>query len=260
MRIAKKNSIFTIFLFFSIFCFLIYISINKSHASDIKLTQISYSDSTEIFKEIETCYNNGSKGPMMIVQGNLCKDNKLINVYWVFLAGTELVDGQATNVKSDLLAAFEKENDYEKSILNNITKYIPKNSNIVLSGHSLGGMVSQQLAANEELTKNYNIIANITFGSPLVNPYGREGDLKRFIDKQDVVQYLSYSNFACSDLTKTNVNYSDSSYTNPIDSHMYSYGEEETWKGYDVLGAKDGTSTFTFYEENKTYYKCPVLE
>ncbi len=70
-----------------------------------------------------------------------------------------------------------------------------RGSNLVVTGHSLGGMVAQQVAADSTIKKNYNVLNTVTFGSPLINGFQREGTVKRLGDTSDPVPYLSLTTF-----------------------------------------------------------------
>ena len=258
MKKKKSMIILTSLLIIGLTCS----TVIRSKAAEISKTKVVCSKSTTLCKEVKKGYNDGEKGPMMIVKGILSDNNIETEVYLVTLSGTENVDGQSTNWTSDFQSAFELESDYKKNVRMHMLESIPENSNVILAGHSLGGMIAQQIASDKAIKKQFNVLRTITFGSPLVSPFGREGKLKRFVDSIDVVPHLSLSNVVlkAAKVHDYQVNYAVSGYTNVNDAHQESYVDNKVWARYDFLGNKNGDAKFTFYKEDKEYFKCPVFE
>lgn len=102
-------------------------------------------------------YNEGVYGPIVVTKGTFVKGTSPKAVYLVTLSGTELVENQSTGYWTDIKVGFNQDNAYLKNVVAVIKENIPKGSNLVLAGHSLGGMVAQQVAANSEIKSGYNV-------------------------------------------------------------------------------------------------------
>ena len=96
---------------------------------------------------------------------------------------------------TDLLVGFEQDNRYIQNVRAAILNNVPAGSNLLVTGHSLGGMVAQQVAADSQIKSNYNVLNTVTFGSPLIDGFQREGTVKRLGDTSDPVPYLSLTTF-----------------------------------------------------------------
>ncbi len=78
------------------------------------------------------------------------------------------------------------------------------------------------------IKENYNILNTVTFGSPLINGFKREGTVKRLGDVKDVVPYMSLTTF-------TNI----------------------VWQSAD-LNKEDGDKTLTLDYATTAFYFSPV--
>lgn len=196
-------------------------------------------------------------------------DNPEIPVYLVCIAGTEVIGGHPNNVDADVMTALNLPNQYERQIRKVIEKNVPKGSNLMLTGHSLGGMVAQQVCADSKLKRDYNILYTVAFGAPVVKGQsGYEGTLYRLVDKSDyvglasvnVVENLSKAtleNMGAA-MASTGTVTRDGGYNNnrgnfamvsnalahpelngPHSAHM-SYINEQTWGDVDVCGIPNG--------------------
>lgn len=226
-------------------------------------TKTTYQDVTALSNYCFQGYNEGKKGPITIVPATLQQGWWKTKVYLIGLSGTETVDNQATGFVTDLLAGFEQDNRYLRAVVSAIEKNVPKRSKLVFCGHSLGGMVAQQCAANETLKKDYTIKNTITFGSPLIRGFEREGSVKRLGDTSDKIPYYSVSTLNGGILWQyAGLNREDGQYggmENWLTAHIESYTREEVWGDYDVLGQKNGKATITFDNSKTIYCKAPVL-
>ena len=186
-------------------------------------------------------------GPISITEGRMT-----YNTYWgsedkevyvVALSGTEsIVENQTTTVKEDLLSGFELSNEYEKNVKNAIIDRIPAGSNIILTGHSLGGMVAQQVAADKYIKDNYEVLNTVTFGSPLVKGFTREGMVKRLGDSSDKNTFYSISSVLNIVWQYAGVNHEDGGYNGDSPAaHCDSYLREDVWGSYDCAGEKRGS-------------------
>ncbi len=220
-------------------------------------TTTTMTNATEVYTRIVRTHPNFG-GPIGIVEGTLTQGKKKTPVYLICLHGTEVgLNGQAVQISTDLLSGFAQKNSYAIDVLKTIRKNIPKNSNILFAGHSLGGMVAQQVAAMDEIKNHYNVINTVTFGSPLISEDG-EGTLHRLCDASDPVPYLSY--MTLSDLEKqldTRTTEGESGLS--FKAHNSSYFDEDMWGTYDVLGVKDGNATLKLDESTAKIYNAPLM-
>ena len=201
-------------------------------------------------------YNKGVDGPISIIEGTLKSGWSSTNVYLVTLSGTEDVKGQSTGYLTDLLSGFNLKSAYYDNVVAVISENIPAGSNIILAGHSLGGMIAQQVAANSTIKANYNIKNTICFGSPLLSAGSREGTVKRLGDTSDVVPYLSGSIFnntiwAVAGLNRENGGYGWSA----VDAHCESYLRDDVWGAYDVTGTKNGGAKLTLNLDSRVFFQ-----
>ncbi len=200
-----------------------------------------YSSAPAIYGIVGQGYNGGSRGPISITRGTLVKGGRSQSVYLVTLSGTEFVKNQSTGVWTDILAGFNLNNAFVRNVVNAVNGNVPRGSNIIFAGHSLGGMVAQQAAADGSLKANFNILNTVCYGSPLLAAGSREGDVKRLGDTSDVVPYASGSTinnaaWAIGGLNRENGGYG----ANAVKAHTESYGRYDVWGAYDVLGQKWG--------------------
>jgi hypothetical protein len=220
--------------------------------------QVNMKDIPELKTFISNGHNNGTLGPIQIVPVTLVKDGTSnMQAYLIALSGTEFAPNQATDVWADLRSGFELDSPYIHAVVNAIMKDIPKNSNLIISGHSLGGMIAEQVSGKSIVKDNYNILNIITLGSPLINPFGREGTIKRLGDTADMVPYLSISGTLLLPWQVFGLNRENGGYTDLGEAHNKSYLREDVWGKYDVLGFKNGKSYFLYDDSNIKFYKAP---
>ena len=256
-------------------------------------TTTTYTNASELAKFTFKGYNNGSlpaptttlglleytletfvmgdeyNGPIGIVEATLNQNGEEKPVYIVALSGTELIWSDYTGIQStgavtDLLCGFNLDNPYIKAVRNAMINNIPSNADVIFYGHSLGGMIAQEAAADSTIKRNYNILNTVTYGSPLIKLLSRrEGVVRRLCDTSDIVPVLSvYS------LTPLAViqywgseRYSEDGGYN-IDwlaAHNESYLREDVWAKYDVLGIKGGNATLTFNMDDAIYFEAPGI-
>ena len=177
------------------------------------------------------------------------------------MSGTELVFNQSTEVLTDLFSGFNLKNAYYYNVVNVILNNIPKGANLFLAGHSLGGMICQQVAADATIKARYNILNVVTFGSPLLAAGFREGTVKRLGDINDVVPLLSSNLFvtplrAILGLNRENGGY----YLRPVSAHTDCYVREDVWGKYDVTGTKYGSAKLVLDLDTRKFYKSPIID
>ena len=217
-------------------------------------------NAAQVDQLVEEGYNKGVKGPVSIIKGTLKTTFSSKEVYLVTLSGTELVFNQSTEVLTDLFSGFNLNNAYYYNVVNIIQDNIPKGANIMLAGHSLGGMVAQQIAGNSTIKSRYNILNTVTFGSPLLSAGTREGTIKRLGDINDPVPFLSVSTFTLTlwqllGLNRENGGY----YLRPISAHTDCYEREDVWGKYDVTGTKYGNAKLVLEMETRKWFKSPII-
>lgn len=132
-------------------------------------------------------YNNGKLGPVSIARATLTQGGKPIAVHLVGISGLDLVKGQSTSVANTLPVAFDVNNPMFANAKAAILASIPKGANLVLAGHSLGGMVAQQLAADKDIQARYNVMHTVTFGSPKIETGKLKGSIQRIAADPDFV-------------------------------------------------------------------------
>lgn len=218
----------------------------------------------------DTGVNPDTNGPIAIAPAKLVTKNifgKEVQkeVYIVGLAGTEFIFNQPRGVITDLQVGFEQDNFYIREIRKVVCKVVPKGANVIFTGHSLGGMVAQQASGDTVLKARYNIINTISFGSPLINPVGREGQVKRLGDTADIVPYLSAQSVVRPIRQIAGLNREDGGYAKKdfAEAHMRSYLREDVWGDYDVLGVKGGNAKILIDEsqiESYGAYILPILK
>ncbi len=131
-------------------------------------------------------------------------------------------------------------NPYVTTVRDMAIKKIPAGSRVVLFGHSQGGMVCQQLAADKQMKKRFEILNVLTMGSPYITVCGREGTLHRMADSGDVVPYLSTAGAA--NLFLGNFSYERCGhFGDPDSAHNRSYNIHENWRAYDAFGIENGS-------------------
>lgn len=220
---------------------------------------VTYTQANEICTYVYKGYNEGVYGPIIVTKGLYKKGSTSKTVYLVTMSGTDNITNQTTGYLTDLLAGFNLNNKYYSNIVNVICNNIPKNSNIILAGHSLGGMVAQQVASNDTIKSRYNVMNTVTFGSPLLAAGTREGTVKRLGDTSDVIPYASGSTinntaWAIAGLNRENGGYG----WGLLAAHTQSYLRSDVWGKYDITGTKNGGATLTLYLSTQTFYHSPV--
>ena len=220
---------------------------------------VKYTQANEICTYTYQGYNGGQKGPIIVTQGTLDNGWTSTNVYLITLSGTEIIENQSTGYLTDALSGFNQKSKYYTNVVSVIERNIPKNSNLILAGHSLGGMIAQQVSADNTIKADYNVMNVVTFGSPLLSAGSREGTVRRLGDQSDLVPYMSGSLvnntvWAIAGLNRENGGYGMNAYA----AHTESYLRSDEWGAYDVTGKKHGTATLTLNLNTQRYFKSPV--
>lgn len=186
--------------------------------------------------------------PVRIVPATLTRNGEDRPVYLIGMLGVKNVRGQVNSVLNTFFAAFNKNNSYYNLVKNTIFSEIPAGSSLVFAGHSLGGMVAQQLRADADLAAQYEILNVLTAGSPFIIVKGGEGSLHRIVDKNDAIPFLSPATVVKPAQQFREVAREDGGYfMDPDSAHNLSYLRNDLWGGYDVFGEKGGDATLTFH-------------
>jgi len=221
----------------------------------------TFTTAPEIYQLVRDGYNQGQLGPISLIKGTLKSGWSTKTVYLVTLSGTELVFNQSTEVLTDLFSGFNLKNAYYANVVSVITKNVPKGANLVLAGHSLGGMIAQQVAADATIKSRYNVLNTVCFGSPLLAAGFREGTVRRLGDVSDVVPYLSGNLFVTPVRAVLGLNREDGGYyLRPITAHNASYGRADLWGKYDVTGTWYGSARLILDMSTRTFYQSPIVD
>lgn len=122
----------------------------------------------------QTVYKGYDRDPILIARIT----NKLFRgqtrlAFLVALSGTEPLNvGQATWFSQDLRAGFNlRASRFRQNVWKALLAYrdgqgVPPGTFLVLAGHSLGGMVAQNLAADPDVARFWRPLRVVTFGSP----------------------------------------------------------------------------------------------
>ncbi|RYZ37094.1 MAG: hypothetical protein EOO71_29325 [Myxococcaceae bacterium] len=136
-------------------------------------------------------YNKGKHGPLSITPATLTQGGTSQPIYLVTLSGTEEAKGQSTSWLNNLPVALGVSNPLFVNARAAILKSVPAGATLVFAGHSQGGMVEQQLAADKAIQARYKVTHTVTFGSPLVSAGALEGKVHRVATRNDLVSYLN---------------------------------------------------------------------
>ncbi|MCR5699046.1 MAG: hypothetical protein K6G52_05310, partial [Treponemataceae bacterium] len=275
--------------------------------------------SYDLYNLIGEGYNEGVYGPVTITKGYMMTSDKaetfniatdrndegVTELYVVTLSGTEMVSGQSTGIWTDLQSGTEGGSDYLDNIsyiiTGNASAYersadrigtngtagpltvgLPQGSNILITGHSLGGMIAQQAAAQDNVKNNYEVLNVVTYGSPLLARDTREGELHRLCDRSDMVPLLSTNTLAGNvdeqwlDRECENGGFGEEipnggEFFNQMlnaagDSrdttgpHVDSYRNPVVWQDYDVTGQIRGNKVIILDNSTKTFFQNPDLD
>lgn len=201
------------------------------------------------------------QGPIAISQATLTENGEDTPIYFVALHGTEVTSiGEAVDVTSDLQAGFDKDSTYKADIIKDIKEDVPAGSNLVIAGHSLGGMDAQRVAADPEIKDNYNILYVTAIASPLLSYGETEGTVNRLAEKSDAVPYLSHYTLEDLDLQKSTRSEEHGDDYNITNAHTHSYEDAAVWGNYDAVGTKGGNAVITIDNTTTKIHSAPKYD
>jgi len=178
-------------------------------------------------------YNGGEHGPVSITPATLRQGNTSRQVHLVGISGTEAVANQSTGWITNLKSGFQQNNPGLRNARQAILDTVPAGADLVLAGHSQGGMIAQQLAADPTIKSRYNVINTVAFGSPLISAGQREGEVHRIAAAGDPVPRASLQSVLLSDWARmgqqdipTDFPISLQNPGNGVEAHMKDYVSE----------------------------------
>ena len=209
-------------------------------------------------------YNLGEKGSIQIVQGKYTSNKgNTFDVYVVVVSGTENETQFRTansGLSLDIAAVNIKNSPYYYRIKTVIRQNVPKGSRVIFVGHSLGGMMTQQLATDSTLKKEYIIKYDLCFAAPYTQPNEtHEGALRRLGDWSDVIP-LETANLLTDPVGTLTYSREYGGYG--VDfwtAHMNSYMKDEVWGAYDVTGKKGGKATLALDMSTRQFFKSDYV-
>jgi len=233
--------------------------VDSTDARSLTITK-TLSHAPDVYTYVLDGYNS-SVGPISITKGVLTANGRNTPIYLVTLSGTQFKSNQATGIINDLQAAMSIEGAYVTAIRNAILSYVPQNSNLILAGHSLGGMVAQQIAADSTIKNKYVVMNTVCFGSPLITFIIREGAVQRLGDTSDIVPTLSISSlflitgaWNIFGLNRENGGYG----LNLLGAHLRSYERPDVWGSYSALGFKNQSASIGLYTSTRKWFAAPA--
>ena len=229
-------------------------NINSRNATGTRTCKKVY----QTFRYTQEAHPISGQGCFSITKGVLKQDGKQCEVYLMAAHGLETnAFGQNVDMESVLKAGRQQTSPYLKQYMAVIKQNVPKGANLILTGHSLGGMVSQQAAANKTMRKNYNILHVVTWGSPLIAKGQIEGQLHRMCAAGDVVPLMSEYTFTDTDAQLNDRNREEADVIPVIQSHVDGYNDKNAWKDYDAIGVKGGNAVLKMDDSTTLRFDAP---
>ena len=166
-------------------------------------------------------------------------------VYLIALGGSDysLDESHIQCLQNAVRSGCSLSNSYLTAVVAKACETIPKGSEIIMIGHSMGGMIAQQVADDATMKADYTISYVLTMGAPYIAHSSREGVLHRMADSADLVPYLSAASLLGQYATDLSVE--SGGYATTITAHTLSYGQAACWQQYDALGVKGGGSSIS---------------
>jgi len=183
--------------------------------------------------------------PVKILKGTLYVNGNPEDVYAVITEGMDFTSVDLSEPRSMAnavkISLSNENNAYVNAVCEAVLEYVPKGSNLIFWGRSMGGMVLQQVIAQPCIKDSYNVLYSLAVAAPFIFTKGeKEGQLRRVVDRTDIVPFLSIAGLA-------NPYVGDVSMENSgmvLLVHFYGYKLGRCWKSYDCLGKKGGDACF----------------
>lgn len=162
-------------------------------------------------------------------------------VYLVALRGTNQSwdKNDVLSIPVCLKTFLNLNNIYFNEVKNAIINTVPRGSSLALVGHSLGGMILQQISADKEINEKYILLNLLNIGSPFVKTHGRTCPFRRFVEKTDLIPWLGFS-VTANLFTHRPVFKSNGYFGNPLGAHTDAYRLSPSWLDYDCFGIYKG--------------------
>lgn len=163
------------------------------------------------------------------------------DVYLIALRGTDrsFDKTDVLGIHSCLMAFLSKPGIYFQTVKEEMLKVIPAGAYVVMIGHSLGGMIAQQIVADKELGDRCRFLNALNIGSPYVPVKSRACPLHRMAERADIVPWLGFSVRA--NLFKAKPVFKNDGYFGQIEkAHTDAYRNSASWNPYDVFGVLNG--------------------
>lgn len=229
-------------------------NINARNKTGIRKVKKVY----QTFRYTQEAHPISGQGCFSITKGVLKDGGKQCDIYLIAAHGLEgSAIGQNDDTTNAGLAGFEQDSTYLQQFMKVIKKNVPKDANIIFAGHSMGGMVAQQAAANKTMQKRYNILHVITWGSPLICKGEIEGQLHRNCAAGDVVPLLSVYTLTDTEAQLNDRNREQADVIPVIQSHVEGYNDKDAWKDYDALGVKGGKAVLLMDDSTTQRFNAP---
>lgn len=191
----------------------------------------------DAYSFVATCAPYKINKAVMTVPG--CPD---MTVWVVALRGTNqsMDKNDPLGLPVCIRSCIGKDNVFFDLVKKAMLKEIPAGENVIFFAHSLGGMVSQQLGADKELSSRYRILNILTFGSPYVLFRGSKCILRRMAERADIIPMICSPAFALNAFLGNVTFESAGYYFNFLGAHCDSYEKGVPWRVYDCFGIKNG--------------------
>ena len=222
-------------------------------AADEPRTVLSNAAETNAFAVVSRDFTD----PMRLVPATLTRDGEETEIWFAALLGVKPTKGQVNVTKNTFAASFNRMNPYYAFVKETLLENVPAGAKRVIAGHSLGGMVAQQLRTDAELKETYEILNVVTCGSPfiMVKEAEAEGALNRMCDVFDAVPFLSPATLIAPQKQFGEAHRENGGYfLNPDGAHNDSYSRAEIWGKYDALGVPGGNASISFDAAAVTVY------
>ena len=134
---------------------------------------------------------------------------------------------------------------------------MPSGEPIILAGHSLGGLVAQQLAADPQFNESYDIRNVVVFGSPTIQAL-REGTVRRLATNGDPVTYLGRQLSFGAHFEDAAEECDIAEYAIPGlgNSHLCGYINRTAWSDYDALGIRNGDAVVDVHYGERVFFEA----